>query len=963
MIPDSILSLIGHTEYGLRTGLRPRGQLYLTGGYQRHVYVDCRPDKRVTGWTLLSGTTWQAPAGFFYDNQVLDVVRCRSNLGYLRRRETLAQCQANQGSYYFDPEAAASLWNWDDGSTLWDTGGVTWDSDPVLYVNLPGGVNPNDNVVVAIVGIYVSNVEVVQPSFGDDLTTDPGLEAYSGGRFPTLTNYTSALAGTGLDQGREGVDVMQGQFASNITATAASAGATFALSQDLPGGVVPGKPYWFEGFYKTNETNPLDLFPQIAIGDYVGNRWVRENGRSATVTQYHTLPQTYGEWLRWSFPFIMPTGAGDLRLLFRVLNTTAGSSGVVRWDMIRVRRIWRWNYYYPWLPPGGLPAVDVGRKDGFYGNWTYGLGDMKMLNAPAQGGGGKLNSIFTRFNWMGQEIVVRSGGRFPGGGNEVLFDNVGVRYVGLAGDQKLNDQYATVPMAEQRDTLKLQIPLDTYNTTNYPAVHPRWSGRGRGIVFGNSVDNLTPTRIGLRTDGLPIMEVAARCDLTSGSPKVRVYVDENAAAIRNLNRAVTPTSAETPTTGILGNASGTFLFNEVPGPFEILGADNDALEFRGDGVDYVAYLTPGLYRLTANGNAAQGLVPHVESKLDGTPAADFTVDVVVVGTNHFVRITYAGAALTLRTGSNVITDKHRSAWKTLGFTSTTDLTGALTYTADTPIWTAANEEKLVVRVDEVCGVADDGAGTYTGTPGARIVYGPDISYYLLRDVLKFGDHQFNLADLTAARAAATQELQLIVGALDKGRHEAPESRKTLAEYFTQIETSNRMDIYIDSGQWRWQVRDGVVPSSILTVEDQDIIQGSWETWLEKQDVFYVVAVQYLKDPSEGTWRSSQATNAGTPYEHGRWEDRTFPTCLKQYGDVLNLLYSLAAQAVAPIRHFRFITQGKTFEVPVGQKLRHNRSEGMTNPDGVVGPVVMRLLGKRDDAQGHRSEVRGMTDVG
>lgn len=962
-LPESIASWVGHGEYGLRIQ-RCRSEIYNTSAYQKHVFVDIRPDKRVQGWTLETGTTWQAPVSFFYDNQVLDIIRCRTNLGFLRRMETLALCQATSLSYFYDPDAAAALWAWDDGSTLWDGGGITWDSNPVLYVNL-GGSNPNNNVVVAILGLYVANVETVQPSFGEDITLDPGLEQWTPpGRTWLLNQYGEAGSGAQMSLLRTDTDVKQGLYAADINVQAAAAASeTFTITQDRAAGAIPGKPYWFEGYYQTGANNAADLLAQIAVGDFGTSRWVREDGRTASATQFHTLPPTYGEWLRWSFPFIMPIGSGDLRIVMRAFNTTLnGGGGLIRFDYPRVRRIWRWNYYYPWLPPGGLPAVDVGRKDGYYGNWTVGLGSMKLLNAMAQDGvTGKLDSVFTRLNWMGQEVVVRSGGRFPGGGPEVLFDEVGLKYVGVVKDHHLNDEAATIPMAEQRELLKIQMPLDSYTTTSHPGVIPRFNGRGRGYVFGNSVDNLTPTRVLLRSDGLPIMEVAARCDLTSGNPKVRVYVDEEAAQIRNLNRAVTLTSGEWATYSGLGNGSGTIELTEVPGPFEIVAGVNDALDLVVDGNTRAVFLTPGLYRLEANGSASTGIIPQVESKLDALPDLDFTVSVSVVGTDHFARITYGGATLVLSQGS-AAANKHRSAFKTLGFTATSDTSG-LDQTGDTPMWTSENEEKLVVRVDEVAGVPDDGSGTYTGTPGARIVKAPDISYYLLREVVKFGDHQFNTADLVAARAAAPEEHQLVIGGLNKGRHESPKDRRTLAEYFTLMETGSRMDVYLHEGQWRWQVRDAVVPSSIITVDDENILEGSWDTWLEEQDVYALVRVQYLQDPSEGTWRTAEATNEATPYEHGRWQDRDFPTTLKNYSDVLNLLAKLKAQAIAPIRHFEFATQGRVFEVVPGQKLRHDRVRGMTNPDGVVGPVVMRLLNKQDDAQAHRSRVRAMTDVG
>jgi hypothetical protein len=930
-----IASPVGHGDFGLRSGLRDRKRLYETGTYSKHVYVDARPSRRVTGWTSVSGPLWSAPFEPVFpitDGQPLDVVRVRTSAGFLTRAEDLTMCEASPGTFYFDPKNPTEL-----------------------AVHLPLGEDPRDHHVSARMLFCLSNVPVVQPHFGDDLTIDPSFEAWTLGLTSTLDAYTvvpgavlEAVPSEGAKDGKYMVEVFANSAPDGDVLTIEPATAVYAL---------PGEMYWLEGWYNTPAGTPPGVLIELAVGDSSTNRYKLEDGRSEAVGEtFLPLKHTNGEWCRFSFPLIYPTDSAQAgRYVLRVTNDTGAAFGgtYVWFDLVRWRRMWRWNYYQPWLPPGGLPAIDVGRKDAYYGDWTFGLGTMRVLNHDR-----RLNPLFTHFNWLGNEAVIRGGGRFPGGGQEVLFDDCEPRYVGIMGRVSLKDDAAEIPMAEQRSQLNFRVPSTTYNLAAYPDVEARFDGRPVPMLFGSEIDNLTPTRTDRRSDGLPIMHVGAGARLDVGSPRVRVYADSAAAAMRDLTRAVTPTSSEWVT---LDNE--TIRFEEVPGPFEVP-PEADALDVRADGVDYTAFLTHGLYRLEANGSTSAGLVPHVESRLDAIAgAADFTVDVVVVGTDHFVRVTYSGAAFTIRTGSGPGDNKHRSAWASLGFTGNTDRTGSLSYTADTPIWTQDDSDAMVVRLDKVSGVCDDAAGTYTGTPDAPIVKGPDVTYYMLRAMVGFDPVYLDERSLADARLASTEELEVILAPLDKGRHRSVKDLPTIQQTFDVVANSCGLHVYLDRGKWRWQVLADDEPTDIITVTDRDIVEGSWNSYLDPTDVYRTVRVLWRQDPSEGTWRSAEATNTEALYEVGTMAERDFPTFLREPTDVGSRLSNLAAVAIMPIRHFELETQGATYEtVPCG-KIYIARTEGMTSPtEETFVPVRVRILRKMDNAESHRSRLLAITDV-
>lgn len=953
---EGILSDIGHGALGLRSGIPGRSELFETSAYEKQTFLECRPVKTVSGWTLESGTTWRAPAGFVYLSVVLDVVWMRTSLGRLNRTETLIQTTLTQGSYFYDPDASAGSWTW-DGGAFWDSTPV-WDSDPVLYVNLPGGIDPSTIIVNAVLGIFIGNFAVPQPNLSrvDDLF-DGSFEE-SGSRGDPFANWQEGL-GTNLTVDGDTSDFKDGARSAKFIGTDTPNGQAATLDQEILSVAVPGKIRWWAGWYKTDERNPAGFDLKLSVGDATTGNWLQQDGRTYGAQTYYTLTPTHGVWRRAVFCFIQPPGAGDMTVSFKFENASGATATGFAWvDGWRCRRVFRFNDYYPWLPSDGLPTLQVARPDGYFGEWNIGLGSLRLLNHS-----GALNEVFTRFNWIGQEIVVRSGGRFPGlGGSEVLFDDLALSYVALPTKVERTEAEAVIPVRDQRELLKIELPLDSYGTHNYPGVEQRFNGRPIPLLYG-ICSILTPTQVDVVIGGsaaeLPIYDVGSNARLDEGAPTVRVFVDEESAAKQLLARSVLLTSSEWNIES--GTNNHGFRFTEYPGPIEIEVGVNDMLDVTVDGNVREVLLTPGLYRLEANGSTAFGFLPHVESKLDALPDLDFTVS--VSAGEYKPRISYSGTTLDLLIDSGV--NKHRSAWKTLGFTGKDDLTGALLYEADTPVYTAERVADFVTRLYNVHGEHDDPSGTYTGVADALIEKPGDIAYHLLRSIVGFDPSQFDLASLAAARleTESAAPCDVVVGALANGR---PKGREAMATVISRLETGGKLDVLLKGTIWTFTPRDDATPSDIVDLYDRDFILDTFHDWLQDSDTYYVVRVLYGQDPSEGTWRKIQTNPGGgdfVPQTHGRWEAADFQTYLRNYSDALNRLSSLAAIAIAPIRHYGFKVRGKAFDVPPGGKLRNNRTKGMTDPNGVIEPRVIRILSKIDNAETHESDIIAMTDIG
>lgn len=943
---------VGHGALGLRT-MPGRSFLRNTSAYEKHTWLECRPVRPIFGWTLETGATWRAPCAITFLNVVLDVIWTKTSQGRLSRKETLVKCVSVPGTYFFDPDASAADWLWDDGS-LWDAEPV-WDADPVLYVHLFDDGDPNEINVDAVLGVFVGNYGVPQPTLHrEDALVDGSFEEF-GGRGDPFAEWSEDTSGSGYSVDRTTIDVMDGLVAAALTATAGSAGGFAGVSQEMSSDVVVhGKTYWAGGWYKTGEANPFGLDAALMVGDYSAGEWVRPDGRTYGSAEPVLLPPTYGEWHRAVFVFVMPPGsaAGELGVHFRLVNDTGGdATGAAYFDGWKVRRVLRMNDYHPWLPSGGVPTVQVSRPDAYFGEWAIGLGAFRFLNHSRA-----LDPLFSIVAWVGQEILVRGGGRFPGqGGQEVLFDDLSLEYVAMPKRVDLSDTDATIPVRDLRETLKLELPIDTYGLQNYPGVEARFRGRPIPIIYGIA-NNLTPTRTDLAvTTFLPVYDVASNARLDEGSPSLRFYESEDAAEKGLAGTYTSPTSSEWD---IDGGGRG-FRMNEHPGPIRIEAGVNDMLDVNADGNVREVLLTPGLYRMTANGNTTTGIIPHVESKLDALPDADFSVS---VGSDWKTIIGYGGVSLTLLIDSGV--NKHRSAWKTLGFTGKDDLSG-LDLTGDTALYVPEEDaDAFVCRVSGVHGQHDDSAGTYTGSPDALIELPGDVIYHVLRGILLFDPTQVDAEAVAAARVVeeSAEPVDVVIGGLSGGKG----SRLPLKTLFTRLENGAKLDVLLKTTTWTLQPRDSVAPADIPTIEDRDFLAGSWRSWLEDKDVYYVVRVLYGEDPSTGAWASVEGNPNGTDYvplNHGRWEDVNFHTYLRNYSAVLNRLASFLSIAVAPIRHFAFRVRGKAFEVPPGGKVLSNRTHGMTDPSGLNEPVQMRILSKVDASETQESEIEAMTDVG
>ncbi len=888
---ESIVSDIGHGAFGGRYGLRRFSEMLGQTCGQRQLWIELRPQK------LLTPANWQGPVSNAYaytiaetwDGRILDIVGVKTDTETLTRVESLARCQAAAGRFYYN--------------------------DATLYVRLTGDVDPDTLNVVAQFGVFVGSHGVAQPTLGPSRITNGTFEAWTG----AVPDGWSHSESAGITLGKESTIVYEGTYSAKETFAAAANGATGELSQTFSDLAV-GQAYRFSLAYRVSAAITVRLYAWDTVGVYV-----LSDGRSTgNAAAFDFLPPERDEWRRLTFDFVAATAT--TRFVIWARNVTgAALTGVAYFDDVKLQPIHRFEYQQPLVSFGGFPTIESRRSDAFYGPVSVGIGDIALAN-----GNGYLESLLAAYDWIGAEVILRVGGRFPGGANEVLMEDCPIVETARVAGLTVTDREVRLRLDNERTIYRESLPRRRYDEATYANLAQQDKGRCRPIVFG-VVTGMRPARRSLTADGYGVYEIADVADAPGAGIKtidyIYAYESEEAATARDSTRRIILSASSGELTADLTN--GIFTIDRDVKPIRVT-YENNRVDFDIGGGALVSELLPGLYHVE--------LVPEfgdpasIAGYLAGRMNADAgTADITVTYGESTHKFTIAKGAGTLNllcaTGAN----KHRAMWKVLGFNPNTDRTGALTYTADATTFGSVDEH--IIRCDATA-YRDDTSGTYTGTASATIQLAPDIVRALLHCWMKVPLAQIDTASFVAARAVCTQNLAVYLGA-----------ERSIAELFEAIEASVHADITLEGGVWYFRPRDTSTPADIVDAYDYDILPG-FEGDYDPEDYYEIVVVGYSPDPVTGEPKVEQKTTSSVGARWNRHKQRTWQTYLSLAANVTARRDAIATLASTKRRRYRLLVKGKALQLVPGKKLRITRSAGL----GTTAPsaLLVRVLGARHD---------------
>lgn len=534
------------------------------------------------------------------------------------------------------------------------------------------------------------------------------------------------------------------------------------------------------------------------------------------------------------------------------------------------------------------------------------------------------------------------------------------------GAPTVRDGGATFDVQDDRQILQTFLPLRTYNNNSGTDAYTEPDrGRSRPMLYGFK-GGMRPVQVaidypygGPRPMG--VYEIVDTTDTPNGiyspvDPGDMVaywYLsDEAALGRREAERVklddVVYTSAFTWT---LSPARLSILRDMRP---LIITEENNKLQFDiGAAPPYLtAVITQGVYGISddAVGGSVVGLVKAIT---DAMNTAAGTADIVCafIDSTQKVRISKAAGTLRLRCATGAAAQS--GIWALLGFDASTDKTAGSPYNAD-QVFTS-NAYQQVVRLD--CnGYRDDLSGTYTGTTNAVIQKAPDIAHHILRVFLKQPTSAINVASFVAARSTTwgAKPCSLYIG-----------SPRTVADIFSELETTGNFDLVLSGGIWSCIPRDTSVPAGTPELVDADYL--SFESYYNPEDLYGTVTLTYDESPDGGDpvvprrdpWggtagrtKKGETIDATVALRHGRSEQKTFKTCLRDEANATNplagsRLEAIATQAQTKRRRFRFSTKGKALLTPVGGKLKLTRTKGL-DTTGALSGLLVRVISKRDD---------------
>lgn len=524
-----VQSHVGHGALGLRSWLRDIDQLFDATDATPQLFAEIRLGIAITtGWAADSGV-YRVPFYYTHDGVPFDIVAVTTSLQALTRVESVAQCAATAGSYYYDPVSGPSYrWDGGTGADVWDGGG-TWDTGAFLYVNATAAEIAA--LISARIGVFVGSDAVTQPVLGPDI-----LNAPTG--FVNDANSTN-FATTRVYQGNAPVALR------NFTG-----GGSYYRKDGLA--VIQGGLYVLTGAYIVDNgglgiqvsTSGADTGIVQADGRNTSNAapTVRNDFEAASISVDDT---NIWPWRRFCFYFLAPVST--LRVAF-----TMPPAG--KWTIadLRLHRVHRWVRYQPQLDAYSDLSISEGREDTYFSRWHVGASSVTLDND------GSHETLFGKYDSLGAEIIMRRGGMFPNGGEEITAEAMRIGFWGRVVDVDVGEQATVLDLEDTHGQFNEEIPKRTYDQETFPGCDPRIvgvendideskGGRKRPMFWGYQED-MVPNRIAITDADLGRYEVADTTDWPAGIAvsdgvtgrfaEARLFKDEDSAQRNDLTQSI-----------------------------------------------------------------------------------------------------------------------------------------------------------------------------------------------------------------------------------------------------------------------------------------------------------------------------------------------------------------------------------------------------------------------------------------
>ena len=198
---------VGNGQPGLISGRRDFGDFLDLTDPTRDVFVTLKPIQQISNWALDQGATYVSTFELLFKNIRRDICGVKTLLdGSLTRAESLANCRATAGTFFYDVDEEFSFdsGTWDDGVNVWQI--ASWLLDGTNDYLLRGGglTGAVDGKVGTVHGWFKSSAtgaeQIILASTGENfkvaLTAAGLLEISgesSGGTDVLVLTSTSAL--------------------------------------------------------------------------------------------------------------------------------------------------------------------------------------------------------------------------------------------------------------------------------------------------------------------------------------------------------------------------------------------------------------------------------------------------------------------------------------------------------------------------------------------------------------------------------------------------------------------------------------------------------------------------------------------------------------------------------------------------------------------------------------------------
>lgn len=511
----SVLSPTGHGALGLRSGLRDLRSFFDEPGGSPQTFAEVRLGHPVqpSEWASDSGV-YSAPFYLALDGVPLDVVAVQTVQRSLVRVESVAQCVATAGTFYY-PSQPTAHGAWDSGE-LWDAGGL-WDRGSFVYVNVTTAERAETILLRCPVGFGTHSVSL--PILGVNLLADGGLETDPA----TTTDWTVSQSGDGAIS-RQTSPLRAGTYCWCISK---GGGIGLATMRQDPLAVIAGATYCLSGsYYNPCAAGPIALSDGLTVGVYDAGG--TSNATESDGRNYGgTTPSVYtpaSDWRRFAFYF--RARQASLRVQF-----SGRANSLTYLDDVKLQRVFRWLRYEERL--SAAPRVSESRRDKFFGPWQVGSSRLDLAND------GTLETTFGALDAINAEVLVRVGGRFPGTAEEITADGMRTSYVGRVTDVEVGEGAASLELEDVRGLALSQLPRRIVTEQGFPQADPRLFGTARPLLWGYGED-MPARRIDRTAGGLGVYEVADCEDwsdglavddaATSRYAEVRLFRDDDAAS-------------------------------------------------------------------------------------------------------------------------------------------------------------------------------------------------------------------------------------------------------------------------------------------------------------------------------------------------------------------------------------------------------------------------------------------------